>query len=184
MSRGLGYNQRKILLLLGGGLALGLTRSPKQYFRIAKTIGAEWKDLSERQVREAIQALYKSKLITEQDNKDGTTTILLSEAGKQVTLRYNLDALQIGTPEKWDEKWRMVIFDIPNTMRPARDALRFHLQELGFFTYQRSVFVHPYQCKKIVDFLIEYHGIRKYVRYIVAESLDNELHLKHHFKLK
>ena len=34
-----------------------------------------------------------------------------------------------------------------------------------------------------IDFLVELYGARQYVRIIVAESLDNALHLKTHFKL-
>jgi len=184
MARGIGYNQQKVLLLLGGGLALGLTRSPKQYFRLVQGMKKEWKDISERQMRDAIRALYRSKMISAEEHPDGTVTIMLNETGKKVALRYDLDAMSIGTPEKWDGKWRMVLFDIPNNKNKARSALRFHLQELGFFIYQRSVFVHPYSCKKLIDFLTEYYGIREYVRYVVVESLDNELHLKLHFNLK
>ena len=48
MSRGLGKTQKKILLFLWGGVALGLSGSPARYFEILKSIGKEWKEI-ERQ---------------------------------------------------------------------------------------------------------------------------------------
>jgi len=35
-----------------------------------------------------------------------------------------------------------------------------------------------------MDFIIEFLGIRPHVRFIIADSLDNEAHLKRHFGLK
>ena len=58
MPRGLGYTQKKILLLLSGGIVLGLTRSPKQYFRIVKGLRKEWDELNSRQLHDAVYSLY------------------------------------------------------------------------------------------------------------------------------
>ena len=84
----------------------------------------------------------------------------------------------------WDNKWRLVFFDIPEKYRWGRDSLRKKLKELGFFELQKSVFIFPYECKDEVDFIIEYYGIRKHVRYGVFDFIDNESHLKDYFKLK
>ena len=67
MSRGLGETQRKILLLLFGGLALGLSGSPKRYFQILKAIGKEWEEINKQVLKRAIKSLYESKLIGEKE---------------------------------------------------------------------------------------------------------------------
>ncbi len=54
------------------------------------------------------------------------------------------EEMEIKRPEKWDGKWRIIIFDIPNTKKGARDALRERLNVLGFCQMQKSVFVHPF----------------------------------------
>lgn len=179
----IGKTQQKILLLLVGGVALGLSRSPKRYFKVVGAIAKEWKKINQVSLRRSIRSLYESKLIEEKENADGTVTITLSEAGKRRALTYDLDKMKIATPKNWDGKWRIVMFDIPEYFRPARDALRGHLQDLGFYEFQKSVFVYPYNCKDEIEYLIEFYDIRKFVRLIIAESLDNELHLKDHFKL-
>jgi DNA-binding transcriptional regulator PaaX len=178
-----GKTQQKILLLLAGGVALGLSHSPKQSFRVLNAISKEWKRIDQASLRRSIKSLYESKFIEEKENPDGTTTIVLSEAGKRRTLTYDLDKMKIATPKSWDGKWRIVMFDVPEYFRPARDAVRGHLQDLGFYEFQKSVFVYPYNCKNEIEYLIELYDVRKFVRFIIAESLDNELHIKHHFGL-
>jgi len=184
MPRGHGDVQKRILILLLGGIALGLSGSPKRYFQILKEMRKEWKELDKIQLRRSIKSLYQSKLIKEKENPDGTITLILTKEGKQKALTYNLDEMKIEKPIKWDGKWRIVLFDIPERTRKIRDAFRYHLKQLGFFEFQKSVFVHPYDCKDEIEYLIEFYDARKFVRFIMAESLDNELHLKTYFRLE
>lgn len=183
MSQRLGFTQRKILLLLLGGLALGLSRSPKTSFQIIKGIKEEWKEIDRQALRRAIKSLYESKLIGEKQNPDGTITLVLTEKGKKKALTYDLDEMKIKKPARWDKKWRAVLFDIPEKLKKTREAVRYHLKQLGFYEFQKSVFIHPYDCKDEINYLIEFYDIRRFVRFIVADSLDNELHLKQHFGL-
>ena len=77
----------------------------------------------------------------------------------------------------------MVIFDIPEKKRRARDVLRETLKRMGFYEFQKSVFVHPYPCQDEMDYIIEYYNIRPYVRIVTAVELDNEPHLKNIFNM-
>ena len=43
----------------------------------------------------------------------------------------------------WDGKWRMVLFDLPETERRMRDQLRLNLVGSGFGCMQRSVWITP-----------------------------------------
>lgn len=174
---------KKVILLLGGGLLLGLSRNPNNYFKILKAIGKEWGDIDKRALHRAIKNLYKSKIIDVKEDKNGVTTLVLTEKGKQKVLKYNLDKIIVPKMKKWDNKWRVVIFDIPELRKKIRDALRFHLKKMGFFEFQKSVFIHPFNCQDEIDYLIEFYGIRRYLRFLVAESIDNELHLQKHFNL-
>ncbi|MFC1756823.1 hypothetical protein ACFLZC_01525 [Patescibacteria group bacterium] len=184
MPRGHGEIQRKVLLLLVSGLTIGLSGSPKVAFKVLKGTVVEWENINKQTLNRAINGLYKSKMIKERYNKDGTTTIILTSAGKKKALTYDLLNLEIKKPLKaWDKKWRIVLFDIPEKRRKDRDSLRYFLRELDFFEYQKSVFVHPYDCENEIDYIIENFKIRKFVRFVVADKLDNELHLKKHFKL-
>ena len=183
MSRGFGKNQQKLLLLLLGGLSLSLSRNPRQYFRTLKAIGKGYAEIEKQALKNAITDLYKSKMIEQKENSDGSLTIILTENGKRKALTYQIDEMKIKKAQKWDKKWRIVLFDIPEKKKKVREALRHHLKNLDFFEYQKSVFVHPHDCKNEIEYIIEFYDIRKYVRFITADSLDNELHLINHFKL-
>lgn len=183
MNRELGITSKKIILLLWGGLALGLSGSPKSYFKILKGIGKEWKEIDRLALHRAIKNLYKSKLIDIKEDESGIATLVLTKNGEQKALKYDLDNMIIPKMSKWDNKWRVVLFDVPEKQRKLRGALRFHLKKLDFFEFQKSVFVHPYDCQDEIDYLIEFYNIRKYTRVLIAENIDNELDLKRHFRL-
>jgi len=133
--------------------------------------------------KNAIVDLYKSKMLEQKENNDGSLTIVLTENGKRKALTYQIDEMKIKKAQKWDKKWRIVLFDIPEKKKKIREAIRHHLKNFNFFEYQKSVFVQPYDCKNEIEYIIEFYNIRKYVRFIIADSLDNELHLINHFKL-
>lgn len=174
---------RKILLLLATGLALGLTHRPDQYFRIIKSASREWRRINRQSLHEAIRKLYQSKLIDYKENDDGTVSLVLTENGKNKTLRYNLDEIKIKKPARWDGLWRLVIFDVPENLREGRNALADKLKELGFYPLQKSVFIYPFECRDEVDFIVEIFNLRPYVRFLIVKKADIDLDLKHKFKL-
>jgi len=184
MSQRNGAIQKKVLLLLLGGIALGLSGSPRRYFQILNAVAKEWSAIDKRVLKRAIASLYKSKLISGKSNGDGTYTLLLTDHGREKALTYNLETMTIRKPNQWDKKWRIVIFDIPERLRKNRDALRIHLQGLDFFDLQKSVLVHPYDCRNEVEYLIEWYDLREFVRFIIADSIDNELDVAEHFRIK
>lgn len=177
-----GSTKQKILLLMLGGLALSLNRSPSGHLRIYREVKSEWSKINKRALYDSIRALYKSNLISQYDNRDGTVTFVLSKNGKKVALRYNLDEIVIPRV-KWDKKWRIVMFDIPERLKKIRESLRYHLKRVGFIELQRSVFVFPFDCKKEIEYILEFYNIKKFVSIVVAHEIDNELHLKNKFDL-
>ncbi len=180
----LGAVQQKILLLLLGGVTLACAKSPTKQWRIIKGVYENWKEINKGAAERAISALYESHLVETKQNADGTTTLVLSENGRKRALTYRTRTMRIMIPGVWDRKWRIVIFDIPEDEREKRDALRQHLTRFGFYKLQQSVAVYPFDCRNEIDFIIELLDIRKYVRFIVAESIDNEADVKRFFKLE
>lgn len=179
----LGYRQQKILLLLLTGVALGLSNNPRRYFRIIRGFQKEWTKISRKQLNQSIKKLYASRLVNSKLNADGSVTLILTKKGEKHALRYQLNEMQIKAPKYWDGLWRMVSFDIPETKKHIRDSFRHYLKKLGFYEFQKSIFVHPYPCDDEIDFLIEFHKARRYVRCFKAQAIDNELHLKSIFRL-
>ncbi len=177
----LSANKKKIILLLASGVALSLAGSPRSYFKVLNSATAEWRRIDRSSLKRAIKSLYRSKLIEDRDNFDGSTTMILSERGKEKAVSFNIETMQIKKPKVWDKKWRVVLFDIPEKNKPAREALRKTLKRLGFYEFQKSVFTYPYPCENELDYVIEFFRIRPYVRTMLATSVDNKLHLEQIF---
>lgn len=179
----LGPASKKILLLLEAGLVLSLTRRPDHYFRILKKVSKEWRKINERYLRETVKRLYQSKMIDYKENMDGTVNLILTEMGKKRILKYDLDKIEIKKPMRWDKLWRLVIFDIPEEEKIGRMTLVAKLKELGFYPFQKSVFIHPYECKNEIDFIVEMFNLMPYVRFLRVKDIDVELDLRERFRL-
>ena len=175
--------KEKIILLLLAGVALGCSYTIKQQYKVLKILGKEWQKINKDKLKKEIRNLYRSKIIKEKINPDGSFTFVLSEKGKLKALTYHFNKIKI-EEKVWDKKWRIVSFDVPEKFKSGRNALRNKLKELGFYELQKSVFVFPYECKNEIDFIIEYFRVRKYVRYGVLDYIDNDLHLRNNFRLK
>jgi len=175
--------QKKILLLLSGFAAMGLSYGPRRQIWILKQIGREWNKINQQALNRAIKSLYESKLINIKERADGATKITITKSGKTKSLEFKIDEMNIKKPKTWDKKWRLVVFDIPEEHKKAREAIRECLNNLGFYKFQKSVFILPFECEDEIDFITEYFNVRSYVRSILAETIDNELHLKKIFNL-
>jgi len=180
----LGTLKKKILLLLLAGISLALTKRPDYQWKIIKKTSKEWEKINQERLREIIKEFYQEKLVSFKEKSDESIEIVLTEKGKLKALEGKIDELEIKIPKTWDKLWRVVIFDIPEEKKRARDILRGRLKRLGFLELQKSVFIFPYECKDEVEFVVEVFEIRKYVRYLVVKEITNEEELLLKFKLK
>ena len=71
---------------------------------------------------------------------------------------------------EWDGRWRIVIFDIPEKHRKARNLIRFKLKEWGFKKFQNSVWGTRTNCTAEFRKYIREVGISSWV--VILES-DN-----------
>lgn len=118
------------------------------------------------------------------EKKNKQIYISLTEQGKEKAGKYLIDDLEIKKPRKWDGKWRIIIFDIPNITTIKRDAFRGKLKELGFSQLQRSVWIHPYNCKEEINLLREFFGLtQRELRLITASEIEKDDFLKKQFKI-
>jgi len=117
--------------------------------------------------------LKKSRLIKiYQKNKQ--KYIELTPKGKLKLSSRTLRDLMIDTSQPWDKKWRIIIFDIPEDKKDKREAFRRKLEALGFYQFQKSVFVFPYECRKEIDLISRNFFIEQYVKYIVADFFQDD----------
>ena len=130
----------------------------------------------------AIERMKQKKLVRIY-HKDGADIVEITELGKKKVLSYDLENIKINRPKKWDGYWRVVIFDVPEKNKKARRALNFKLNNMEFFPLQKSVFVYPFECKDEIDFVTEFFGIKKYVRFVLAKNIENDEFIRSYYNL-
>ncbi len=168
-------------LALGGFIAVCFV-APNMA-QVLKLFDAK-KDKDKRKIRRSLNNLNKQKLVKISYDKKGNQVIKITEGGKKRILKYKYQDLKIDKTKKWDKLWRLVIFDIPEVHKIARDGMTFKLQDMGFFALQKSVFISPYDCKDKLDFICEYFKIGDFVNYFVIKEVEDDSYLKKHFNLK
>jgi len=90
---------------------------------------------------------------------------------------------QLPKPKRWDRKWRVLIFDIPEKKKQLRDKVRLTLHSIGFKQLQKSVWVFPYDCEDFITLLKADFKIGKEIIYLIVETLENDKGLKEYFNL-
>ena len=76
--------------------------------------------------------------------------------------------------KKWDQKWRIIMFDVWERRRKVRDELRETLKEIGFVKVQDSAWAYPYPCEKLLIFLRIHLKLGHGVLYIVADEIEHD----------
>lgn len=178
-----GSTQKKILLVFLGGIALGTSKSSIHYFRTLKAIRNDWKRINQSSFNRSLQKLVEQKLLTKQNLKNGSFKLSLTPQGKLQAKKLSLlgQSIKFKIPKKWDKKWRIVAFDIPEKNKAFRNILRRHLRELYFHKLQNSVFISAYPFEKQILELASLYKADKYIRVITATKIDNDKKLKKKF---
>ncbi|WHT19966.1 PaaX family transcriptional regulator C-terminal domain-containing protein [Crossiella sp. CA-258035] len=110
-----------------------------ELYRVAETIG-----MSEQQVRLCVKRLVAEGRFRHEGR--GRKAVLHASADTQRELAPNLDFLhhayrQDTGLEPWDGRWHLAAFAVPESARPARDALRDTLLRLGGAALQGGLYV-------------------------------------------
>ena len=178
-----GQIQNAILttLLVGGMIAIGA--APR--LDLLKLLGGRKRNpyRLKYQINDTLLRLARKGLVTFVE-KDGRRFARLTPAGtKQLELEQQKAALRLQKNKRWDKRWRVIIFDIPERRRGVRGRLRAIMQECGFVRLQDSVWVYPHDCEELMVLLKAELKAGSSVLYMVVEKIENDLWLKNHFSL-
>ncbi|MDP2930208.1 MAG: hypothetical protein Q8N56_01185 [bacterium] len=162
--------------LSGAGAGLGWQFS-KRTMTGKKSIPDKSKSLS------TFYYLKRRNLIKLQQEGHDVLVSLTAE-GKKLAGKYQINDLTVEKPNKWDGKWRMVIFDIPNTSGLIRNVFRGKLREFGFYPLQKSVWIFPFDCREEIIFLRDFLGADKtQILFMEISRIENEIFLRDKFSL-
>ncbi len=85
--------------------------------------------------------------------------------------------------KRWDKRYRLIMFDISEKRKAARNQLRREMNSWGFLRLQDSVWVYPHDCEDVVTLLKAELRLGREVVYAVVESIENDRWIREHFDL-
>lgn len=143
----------------------------------------KWKKYPKKKIFDTFYNLKRQGFIEIQKHNH-QIYISLTDEGKKKANWLQIDSLKINEPDKWDRKWRIVIFDIAQLKKIYREAFRGKLKELGFYQLQKSTWIHPFDCRPEIELLKDFFGFTENeLRLIVTADIGNDSKLKKIFKL-
>ena len=108
----------------------------------------------------------------------------LTPKGKRHLRNISFEKLTINRPPKWDGKWRVIIFDVPEEQKLKRDILRRKLKQMGFHQIQKSVYVYPFECTNEISLLSKRLFLGNSVLIMISEIIQGEEQIIKSFLVK
>ena len=128
-----------------------------------------------------VVAAARKKGLVKQISKNGKNFLELTAKGELQRLFVNMAVLK---QNKWDGKWRILIFDIPEDAREKRNHLRGLLKKNNFVKLQQSVFINPYPLNREALRYLNQTGLKAFIRIIKVEEMDDDSDLRKKFGLE
>ncbi|MDO8552964.1 MAG: hypothetical protein Q7S01_05615 [bacterium] len=178
-----GYVQKAVLATIAISGVLLVTMAAPNTLQLLKYVPGIRRYRFNQQAETALSRLAQKKWITF-ERHNGKRFARITEAGRHAFMAENRKNKLIPLiKRRWDKRWRVVIFDVPEKRRDVRDRLRSMMREFGFEHLQDSVWVYPYDCEDMVALLKAELKIGFSVLYMVVEQIENEKYLKERFDL-
>lgn len=172
---------KQILLALSTGLAITTVMVLPGSAQMFKPLIKKFKTNKQNFVK-SLKAMKRDRLVDFKEERK-FSKIIITQKGEEKLLKYDLDNLEIKKPKRWDGIWRVVTFDIPESKRSARNALRSKLKELGFHQLHKSVFIYPFPCLSEVQFIEEIFKVGPYINFIEARTIEGDDYFRSKFSL-
>lgn len=172
------------LTLISGGNPLRpiIPLAVKEIIKLLKEI--KNLNVEENKIRKSLENLEKKEIINLKI-KDDKVFVELKDKNNLTVIKYSTKALldYKKKNKQWNKKWFLVFFDVPEIQRNKRNYLRKFLLEIGFYRYQQSIYIFPYECEKEVTLIKKIVEGAKYIKYIIAEKIEDERVIKSFFRL-
>lgn len=129
-------------------------------------------------IKRSLTKLIKAGYVTLESGK-----AKLTPKGEKFAALLGEGKLAPKKPHKWDGKWRVLIFDIPEHRKRTRTQIRTTLVRLGFKRLQDSVWVYPYDCEDLTTLMKVDMKIGKDLLYMIVDKIEYDRPLRQYFDL-
>ncbi|MFA6278483.1 MAG: hypothetical protein WCS97_00100 [Candidatus Paceibacterota bacterium] len=115
--------------------------------------------------------------------RDGKKFLRITPKGRKAVALEQAKVAIKNQKKKWDKRWRMIVFDIPERRSRVRFRLCAVMREVGFIRLQDSVWVYPYDCEDFIALLKAELKIGKDVLYAIADTIEHDKGIRRQFNL-
>jgi len=131
-------------------------------------------DLTTREkIRRKISSLINSGNL-EAVEEGGKKSVRLTRKGK-------IKLIEKSSKNNVDGKWRLISFDIPESIKTNRVNFTRGLKRFGYRAVQKSLWVSPFVESQEIGLLMDELGINEYVARFTVADTDIEQHLREIF---
>lgn len=140
-----------------------------ELYEVAGALG-----MTDQQVRLCIKRLVTDGQFTQQGR--GRRTLLQATADARRSIEPNVEFVRYMYEQDrgeapWDGVWHLVAFAVPESARPARDALRDAIVHLGGAPLQGGLYVCANQWEELVEAEVARLGVPDHVTFLTSEDL-------------
>lgn len=166
------YHLHRMLAVIGAGGLMGVVVSASHALAAFEQLDAFDNKTSRLRRQRLIAELRRQDLIVETHESEGLR-LQLSVKGIHRLQRMEIEQLDVATPNAWDGHWHMVVFDIPASHKNERYVFTSLLKRLGFVMIRQSTWYHPYPCSEVVDQVVRYCNLSRFVTMAEVVRLDS-----------
>lgn len=143
--------------------------SKKKVMPVKEVVGLlKYIKISESAVRATLFRL-KNKGLIKAVRKGREALFSLAESGREFEADY-MNRLE-RSEKKWNEKWLLVSFNVPEKKRKLRNILREELIFHGFGRLNTNLWISPYDLTKECKIVIERLGVKEYTAIFITDYI-------------
>lgn len=129
---------------------------------------------TEQNVRVSVSRMVKQGWL--QSEKQGNRSYYFLTKRGETRMKEAANRIFKLTPSNWDQKWRLLMYTIPEDKRQVRDELRKELLWSGFGSFSNGCWISPNNLEEEVKLLIQKYEIADYVDFFTAEYIGPHDH--------
>jgi hypothetical protein len=172
----IGVNEEKIIEAIGlGFIVVAVLTSPN----LPRILIPFIKRRGQKEFKKLLKGLEEKRVVYLSGEK-----IKLTKKGKKLLSEIYLSKFSITKSEKWDGKWRVVSYDVPEIYKKSRNLFRMVLENNDFILLHKSLWASPYDCKEEIAVFAKNLGVQNDVIIMTADKLPDQDDLLRNFNLK
>jgi DNA-binding PadR family transcriptional regulator len=140
----------------------------KDMFGIQGYLHGQIKEMNDSSIRSSLYRLNKQGLLAKDANKK---IYYLTDEGEKIALEIK-NRYSATSERSWDGKLRLFFFDIPESKKGWREAIRRELAVAQFYQLQKSVYIGKYPLPEDFYCELEDNNISRFVFLLTVGEID------------